>query len=74
VVIGPGVEARFEDLLVQTCAVEAHRLCDLDVTAQIIIRGCGPDPVRMEALVEHETQVARRAVEQEAVAVDLHRA
>lgn len=65
------MEALLEDFLVQTSAVEAGGEGELDVSPECLVRGCGPDALGIEPLIQHEALVERRVVEKDAVALDV---
>src|SRR5207237_2430895 len=60
--IGP---ARVLGLLVLAGPVEAEGLRQLDVAAEVVVRGRGQEPARKVPLVEHEPLDERLAVEPE---------
>ena len=54
--VRPVVEAFFKDFLVETGAVESGSHGKFDVFLECFIGGGSPDAVRIEALIQHETQ------------------
>ncbi|EEF23642.1 conserved hypothetical protein, partial [Ricinus communis] len=72
--VGPVQVARILDLLVLAHAVEAHQLGQFDVALQVLVGRCRHERLVPVALVQHEAQRIRAAVQQQAVAVDVERA
>ena len=72
--VRPVQEAFLKDFLVQPCPVESERHGALDVAPEFVVRWCGVDAVRIEALVENQALEERFAIQQHGLAVPGDRA